>query len=120
MNTQRGKTINSVIISPYLFSLNNKYKIFSVILTFLYIAIFLINVKVVRSTINSLTAEGNVYFVAKDGNDENTGTQVVPCLTIQHNAETLIVRDTVLVREGTYHESVFIGQGGIREITLSC
>jgi len=35
-----------------------------------------------------------------------------PWLTIQHAAQNLVAGDTVLIREGTYHESVYIAQSG--------
>jgi hypothetical protein len=49
---------------------------------------------------------GNVYYVAKDGNDDNPGTEELPWLTLQHAADTLAAGDTVYVKEGTYSEQV--------------
>ena len=64
------------------------------------------------SNTTALIAEGHIYYVATNGSDQNPGTLDEPWLTIQHAATNLAAGDTVLIREGTYHESVYIGQGG--------
>lgn len=45
-------------------------------------------------------------------NDSNPGTINLPWKTIQHSAETAIAGDTVLIRTGQYHESVYFDQAG--------
>jgi len=49
---------------------------------------------------------GNIYYVAKNGNNNNPGTQTQPWLTIQKAANTMVAGDTVYVRAGTYNEQV--------------
>ncbi len=60
------------------------------------------------STILSVNlAYGNIYYVAKNGNDSNPGTEAKPWLTIQKAANTLVAGDTVYIKEGIYNEQVF-------------
>ena len=87
-------------------------KTFFIIFSFLFLAVFLCSIPGFTSTTGTLNPEENVYYVAKGGNDQNPGTLDSPWLTIQHAAENLTAGDTILIREGTYHESVYIGQGG--------
>src|SRR6056297_1060259 len=87
-------------------------KTFFIIFSFLFLAIFLCSIPGFTSTTGTLNPEENVYYVAKGGNDQNPGTLDSPWLTIQHAAENLAAGDTVHIREGTYHESVYFGQGG--------
>ncbi len=46
------------------------------------------------------------YFVSKQGNDRNEGSESAPFLTIQKAAEVATAGDTVTVRKGTYREWV--------------
>jgi len=87
-------------------------KTFFIIFSFLFLAVFLCIIPGFTSTTGTLNPEENVYYVAKGGNDQNPGTLDSPWLTIQHAAENLAAGDTVHIREGTYHESVYIRQGG--------
>ncbi len=52
------------------------------------------------------------YYVAPNGDDENSGTISQPWLTIQHAADTLVAGDTVLIRNGVYNEQVITVRGG--------
>ncbi len=54
-----------------------------------------------------------VYYVAKSGNDANSGSSTSPWLTIQKAANTLQAGDTVIVRTGRYSESVTTARGGV-------
>ncbi len=81
-------------------------------LIFLIISVLLFNSQGFSLAAASQTTEGHVYYVATNGSDQNPGTLDEPWLTIQHAAESLAAGDIVLIREGTYHESVYIGQGG--------
>lgn len=47
-----------------------------------------------------------LYYVSKNGNDENTGTIKNPFLTISKATEVVKPGDCVIVREGTYRECV--------------
>jgi len=49
---------------------------------------------------------GTTYYVAKNGNNSNSGTEAQPWLTIQKAANTIVVGDTVYIKEGTYNEIV--------------
>ncbi|MGN7455414.1 DUF1565 domain-containing protein [Paenibacillus pasadenensis] len=53
-------------------------------------------------------AAGNVYYVAENGNDSNTGSQSSPFKTIKKAADKVKAGDTVLVKPGTYMERSII------------
>ncbi len=53
-----------------------------------------------------LNASATDYYVAKDGDDSNTGTIDNPFLTISHAASIAVAGDTVYIREGTYEETL--------------
>lgn len=46
------------------------------------------------------------YYVAKDGNDSNPGTEVEPWLSISKPNQELQPRDTVYIKGGTYNEAI--------------
>ena len=52
-----------------------------------------------------------IYHVAKHGSDKNTGAENAPFLTISHAAKIAEERDTVIVHEGTYRETVSPARG---------
>jgi len=54
----------------------------------------------------SFSSIANTYFVSKQGNDANSGTEILPWLTIQKAADVLTAGDTVFIKEGTYNERV--------------
>lgn len=53
-----------------------------------------------------------IFYVSKDGNDNNNGTEINPWLTIQKAADTLVAGDTVYIKAGTYNECVLIKNSG--------
>ncbi|MCG2769513.1 MAG: right-handed parallel beta-helix repeat-containing protein, partial [Anaerolineae bacterium] len=57
-------------------------------------------------------AGGSTYYVATNGNDTDPGTLSQPWRTIQHAVEHVSVGDTIIVREGTYDESVNFSVSG--------
>ena len=57
-------------------------------------------------------ANATTYYVAKIGNDSNPGTEVLPWLTVQKSANTLIAGDTVLIKTGIYNEQVIPQNSG--------
>ncbi|MEN6391112.1 MAG: right-handed parallel beta-helix repeat-containing protein [Syntrophomonas sp.] len=59
-----------------------------------------------------VAAEGNIYYVAKNGSDDNPGTEESPWQTIQKAAASLEPGDTVYIRGGTYSEHVIIHKSG--------
>jgi len=55
---------------------------------------------------------GKVYYVSKQGNDNNEGSGKNPWLTIQKAANSVKPGDTVYVKEGIYEEQVIIDKSG--------
>jgi len=53
-----------------------------------------------------------IFYVAKNGNDNNPGTEAKPWLTIKKAANTLIAGETVYVRGGIYKEQVTVKNSG--------
>jgi len=60
----------------------------------------------------SSLAPGATYYVAKSGNNSNSGTETWPWLTIQKAADEMHAGDIVYVKEGTYEENVIIKTSG--------
>ncbi|WP_167859324.1 carbohydrate binding domain-containing protein [Paenibacillus cymbidii] len=58
------------------------------------------------------SAAGATYYVATNGSDSNPGTFDSPFRTIQHAADVTAPGDTVLIRGGTYRETVNVTQSG--------
>ncbi|SNQ59951.1 hypothetical protein MNV_1440010 [Candidatus Methanoperedens nitroreducens] len=54
----------------------------------------------------------NIYYVAKNGNDNNSGTEQSPWLTITKAANTLVAGETVYIKEGIYNERILIKNSG--------
>ncbi len=67
---------------------------------------------VTYSTNSSGISSSKTYYVAKNGNNANLGTETQPWLTIQKAADTLVAGETVYVKEGTYYERVNVGNSG--------
>jgi hypothetical protein len=61
------------------------------------------------------------YFVAKNGNDYNPGTEQQPWRTIMKAADTLVAGETVYVKNGIYNEKINVKNSGNPEnyITFS-
>ena len=61
----------------------------------------------------SCAAQATSYYVAKSGNDSNTGlSKQQAWLTIGHAAQVVQAGSTVYVGAGVYHESVNFGNSG--------
>ncbi len=60
----------------------------------------------------SVQVNGNTYYVSPSGDNENPGTLEEPWESVGKAAHTVIAGDTVLIREGTYHEAVVIQHSG--------
>ena len=52
------------------------------------------------------------YYVAKDGNDTNDGSESTPFLTISKAASLMVAGDVCYIREGTYREVLRPANGG--------
>jgi alpha-N-arabinofuranosidase len=57
-------------------------------------------------------AQAREYHVAKDGHNENTGSETEQFLTIQHAADLAQPGDVITVHEGVYRERVNPPRGG--------
>lgn len=55
---------------------------------------------------------GDFYVVSTTGNDANAGTEVAPWRTIQTSIAKLVAGDTLLIRGGTYYETLAISTSG--------
>ena len=100
--------------NPFFFSGFSKKQLISLtsLLIILYsipIAIYLVQ-KQVRY--RSGAAPGDIYYVATNGDDSNPGTVNQPWRTIQKATDTVAAGETIMVREGTYNESVNISRSG--------
>ncbi|HZG56010.1 right-handed parallel beta-helix repeat-containing protein [Paenibacillus sp.] len=63
--------------------------------------------------------QGNVYYVAVDGDDRNDGREVGgPLRTIQEAARRMKPGDTCFIREGTYRETVAPARSGTEEAPI--
>lgn len=58
---------------------------------------------------------GTTYYVAKDGNDENEGTEASPFKTITMAVTKMEPGDGVIIKEGSYHEKVTVLKKGTRD-----
>lgn len=67
------------------------------------IAIYLVTI--------SFSSAKDIY-VAKNGNDNNTGTQAQPYLTISKAAQVAVAGDVVLIKAGVYRETVTPSNNG--------
>lgn len=70
---------------------------------------FLSIILVIASTSNLMA---NEYYVAKNGNDNNGGSEASPWLRIQKAANTALAGDTVYIKNGTYAEIVTVQNSG--------
>lgn len=52
------------------------------------------------------------YYVAKNGNNTNSGTEGRPWLTIQHAVNQAVAGDTVQIKAGTYNERIVLRNSG--------
>jgi parallel beta-helix repeat protein len=57
-------------------------------------------------------SNGATYYVATNGNDSNPGSSTQPFRTINKAAQVAIAGDVVMIRNGTYQESVFVRNSG--------
>lgn len=53
-----------------------------------------------------------IYYVSKQGNDNNDGSEARPWLTIQKAVNSVTAGDTVYVKKGTYEEEIIITISG--------
>lgn len=56
-----------------------------------------------------------IYHVAKNGTDDNVGTENQPFLTINHAAQIALPGDTVMVHQGVYREWVDPKNAGLND-----
>jgi hypothetical protein len=87
------------------FRCNNGSKIYHYIALFALITTVFASQFIFSTTVNAAT---NTYYVAKNGSDNNPGTQAQPWLTFQKATSTIVAGDTVYVRAGVYNERLNI------------
>lgn len=63
-------------------------------------------------TLMASAPSGHIYYVAKTGNDKNTGALAAPWRSVQHAANMAQAGDTVFVRQGVYRELVTFPASG--------
>ena len=56
-----------------------------------------------------------IYYVSKQGSDQNIGTKQNPFATIQKAAEIAVAGDKVIVHKGEYREWVRPKNGGLND-----
>ena len=56
--------------------------------------------------------QANCLYVSPDGNDQNEGTKEKPFRTLAHAANQAVAGTTVLIREGTYKETLDVKHSG--------
>jgi hypothetical protein len=81
--------------------------------TRLFVLLVLAAVIFLASFIPTVSADGNVYYVATNGSDDSFGNSDQPWRTIHRAANTLAPGDTVVVRAGVYQERVDIIVNGL-------
>ena len=69
--------------------------------------------------LSMITVSGNwwniksdTFYVATNGNDNNSGTQLSPWKTIQHSCNVATPGSTVLIKSGTYNEKITMNVSG--------
>lgn len=60
----------------------------------------------------SVAAYAANYYVAKNGNNSNPGTEARPWLTIQRAVDAAVAGDTIQVKAGTYNERIVLRNSG--------
>lgn len=60
----------------------------------------------------SPAATGKVFYIALNGNNNNPGTEALPWRNLNHAVYAMRAGDTVLVKNGTYLEPIFINRSG--------
>jgi hypothetical protein len=60
----------------------------------------------------SVEAAGSIYYVAKNGSDNNNGSVNSPWLTINHAAQEVTAGNTVNIETGTYNERIIPANSG--------
>ena len=64
------------------------------------------------SSLSATPQTVTTYYVSPSGNNSWPGTQTQPFATIQFAASRLMAGDTLIVRDGDYHETVSLGTSG--------
>ena len=56
---------------------------------------------------------GNVFYIAPNGDNNNVGSEALPWRNLNHAVYALKAGETVLVKNGTYQESLYINKSGL-------
>ena len=84
-----------------------------ILVTFLYMPIFLIACSIPSKTYDGLGSDSlqnarNIIYVSPNGNDESRGTKGTPLATIQKAISIARNSDVVKVAPGTYNENIYL------------
>nr|WP_040676348.1 right-handed parallel beta-helix repeat-containing protein [Paenibacillus sanguinis] len=86
-----------------------KLKLWSIVILSLILGFVLVSTSV---QLPNVSAAGDEYYVATNGNDSNPGTSTAPWKTLQHAADVVPAGSTVYVRGGVYNQKLKITRSG--------
>lgn len=67
---------------------------------------FLLGLSILSVFIGTISVEAATYYVATNGNDANSGSDLMPFKTIQRGVRALAAGDTLYIRGGIYPERI--------------
>lgn len=67
---------------------------------------FLLGLSILSIFIGTISVEAATYYVATNGNDANSGSDLMPFKTIQRGVRALAAGDTLYIRGGIYPERI--------------
>ncbi|GIN95880.1 hypothetical protein J6TS1_17500 [Siminovitchia terrae] len=68
-----------------------------------------------NKTSENIEEQADCLYVSPDGNDQNKGTKTKPFRTLSRAAKEAVAGTTVLIREGTYKETLDVKHSGTSE-----
>jgi parallel beta-helix repeat protein len=68
---------------------------------------------------SSTFVHAKTYYVAKNGDNSNPGTEAQPWLTISRAASMAIAGDTIFIKRGTYNEKVRFSNNGTEDAYIT-
>lgn len=105
-----GRILGTLSYKPrHLIRITNKK---ALVVTFVAALVIQLMVPIFATHGNSAYAAGATYYVSPNGNDGNSGIESAPFRTISKAVSIASAGDTVLVRDGTYYETVTMQRSG--------